>query len=268
MLTAEQVPFTGMKGSDATKHDSDAPTIEALKRAMVRLGYLSKPLSELDTRWPANGAFDDAFGRWSLAKGFNDDHVYGEGKWEEIRRVTVPPGRAHGGEYALDAYAQDLIRDEHANGKPPPLEAVRQKIVVFCEQGLRKPGLWSYAQNRAVKLSVDPWGTATITSDCSGSVIQAFHYAKRITGQPVKDPAKQGWSGYGNTDLYEDDWPKVTSGQYLVGDLGHYQGHVTLCIKKGSWDSSDWWSFGSEPPSRRKLSYRTDFRKVVRPELL
>ena len=93
MLTAEQVPYTGMKGSDATKHDHDAPTIEALKRAMVRLGYLSKPLSELDTRWPADGAFDDAFGRWSLAKGFNDDHVYGEGKWEEIRRVTIPPAR-------------------------------------------------------------------------------------------------------------------------------------------------------------------------------
>ena len=92
-------------------------------------------------------------------------------------------------------------------------------------------------------------GSAIITSDCSGSVIQAFHYAKRITGQPVKDPAKQGWSGYGNTDLYEDDWPKVTSGQYQIGDLGHYQGHVTLCIKPGDWDWSDWWSFGSEPPS-------------------
>ena len=52
-LSAEQVPYTGQKGSDATKHDDTAPTIEALKRAMVRLGFLNKKLSELDGYWAA-----------------------------------------------------------------------------------------------------------------------------------------------------------------------------------------------------------------------
>jgi hypothetical protein len=266
MLSPEECPYTGPKGSDATKHDDTAPTIEALKRAMVRLGFLDKKLSELDGYWAQGSMFDQAFGEWSLKKGFQNDHTYGEGKWEELRRVTIPSG-AHAGEYALDAYACDLIRDEKAAGGSSAIEAVRKKIVAFCEQGLRKPGLWNYTQNRAVDLTVDPWGGATINSDCSGSVLQAVYHAKKVTGHPVKDPAKQNWSGYGNTDLYEDDWPAV-SGNYLVGDLGHYEGHVTLCIKKGGWDSSEWWSFGSEPCSRRKLSYRNDFRKVVRPDYL
>jgi hypothetical protein len=113
---------------------------------------------------------------------------------------------------------------------------------------------------------VNPSGSS-IRSDCSGSVIQAVHYAKQKTELAVSDPSKQNWSGYGNTDLYEDDWPTV-SGSYDVGDLAHYQGHVTLCIKAGDWNASEWWSFGSEPPGRRKLSYRSDFRKVVRPVYL
>jgi len=268
VLTTEQCPYTGPKGSDATKHDHEAPTIEALKRAMVRLGFLDKPPSELDQYWSKGSMFDQAWGEWSLKKGFQDDSVYGEGKWEENRKIKVPAGKAHAGEYALDSYAQKLIRDEKAQGgSSPAIEQVRKKIVAFCEQGLKKPGLWNYTQNRAVDLTVDPWGGATINSDCSGSVLQAVHYAKRITGLAVQDPAKQNWSGYGNTDLYEDDWPKV-SNSYLVGDLGHYEGHVTLCILKGSWDSSRWWSFGSEPCSKRKLDYRNDFRLVCRPKYL
>ena len=268
MLSAEQCPYTGPKGSDATKHDHEAPTIEALKRAMVRLGFLDKKLSELDDYWAQDSMFDDAWGEWSLKKGFADDKTYGEGKWEEIRKVKVPSG-AHAGEYALDSYAQELIRDEKATGggTTTALDQVRKKIVAFCEQGLRKPGLWNYTQNRAVDLTVDPWGGATINSDCSGSVLQAVYHAKKVTGLAVKDPSKQNWTGYGNTDLYEDDWPTVTS-SYLVGDLGHYEGHVTLCILKGSWNGSRWWSFGSEPCSKRTLDYRNDFRKVVRPVYL
>ena len=98
-------------------------------------------------------------------------------------------------------------------------------------------------------------------------MLQAVWHAKVQTGLNVADPAKQNWSGYGNTDLYEDDWPTVTE-SYQVGDLGHYEGHVTLCILKGSWNGRRWWSFGSEPCSKRKLDYRNDFRKVVRPKYL
>ena len=96
MLSAEQCPYTGKKGSDATKHDHEAPTIEALKRAMVRLGFLDKKLSELDEYWAKGSMFDAAWGEWSIKKGFQDDSVYGEGKWEEIRKVTIPAGSPRG----------------------------------------------------------------------------------------------------------------------------------------------------------------------------
>jgi hypothetical protein len=60
----------------------------------------------------------------------------------------------------------------------------------------------------------------------------------------------------------------VTSGSYQIGDLAHYDGHVCLCYHAGNAETADWWSFGSEPPSSRKLHYRSDFRKVVRPPLV
>jgi hypothetical protein len=260
-LSPEKVPYTGQKGSSATKHDSSAPTIEALKRAMVRMDYLDKPLSELDQQWPAGGAFDQAFGRWKLDVGLSNDHTYGENAWDKIRAAKVKGG-SHDGEYALDSYAQDLIRDEYAGGDD--VQRVRAKITEFCERAIAEPD-WYYSQNRAIDVSVNPNGPTT--SDCSGSAIQAFHYAKRETGLPVKDPAQQGWSGYGNTSYYEDDHPKV-SGSYQVGDLAHYNGHVCIVYHAGSWDTADLFSFGSEPPSKRKFNYRDDYRFTVRPPLL
>jgi len=77
----------------------------------------------------------------------------------------------------------------------------------------------------------------------------------------------QGWSGYGNTNYYEDDHPTVGA-PYKIGDLAHYDGHVCLCYHPGNAETADWFSFGSEPPSKRKLYYRDDFRKVVRPPLV
>jgi len=55
---------------------------------------------------------------------------------------------------------------------------------------------------------------------------------------------------------------------YKIGDLAHYDGHVCLCYHPGNAETADWFSFGSEPPSKRKLYYRDDFRKVVRPPLV
>lgn len=262
-LSTKQVPYTGQKGSDATKHDSDAPTIEALKRAMVRLDYLQKPLDQLDTKWPAGGAFDQAFGRWKLAVGLSNDHTYGENAWDKIRAAKVTSG-SHAGEYALDSYAQNLIQQEAAGSSTSDVQRVRDAITSFCEQAIAEPD-WYYSQARAVDVSVNPNGPTT--SDCSGSAIQAFAWAKTKTGLPVKDPSQQGWSGYGNTSYYEDDWPTVT-GSYLVGDLAHYDGHVCIVYHEGNWDTADLFSFGSEPPSKRSFDYRSDYRKTVRPVLL
>jgi hypothetical protein len=142
---------------------------------------------------------------------------------------------------------------------------VRKAITSFCEQGIGEPD-WYYSQARAIAIAINPNGPST--SDCSGSVIQAFYWASVQTGVNVPDPAQQGWSGYGNTQYYECEHPKVTDGKYQVGDLAHYDGHVTLCYHPGNAETADWWSFGSEPPSKRKLNYRDDFWKVVRPPLV
>jgi len=75
------------------------------------------------------------------------------------------------------------------------------------------------------------------------------------------------YSDSGNTNT-EDDHPKVTDGRYDVGDLAHYDGHVTICRKAGDASRAVWTSHGEEAdPEPRALHYRPDFRFVVRPPL-
>jgi hypothetical protein len=267
-LSEKQAPFSEpyALAGNPKGFRSKGPTAEAVKRALAHLGFLVWD-PPYDQHW--NVIVDEAAAAWKRKRGIigqsSDDGSWGKGAHDIMRTAWYEKS----GEQlpAFDEYSQELLQDEakaHSGGKSPA-EKVQAKIVEFCEQGLEHPGGWNYTQNRAVKVSVDPSGN--VNSDCSGSVIQAYHYAKRQTDLDVPDPAKQSWSGYGNTSYYEDDHPRV-SGSYRVGDLAHYDGHVCLCIKAGNWDSSDWWSFGSEPPSRRKLAYRSDFRYCCRPPLV
>lgn len=268
-LTDNQAPFTEpyAVAGNPKNFRSKGPTAEACKRALAHLGFMEwKEGGDWDQHW--NAEVNAAMAEWKRKRGIigqnSKDGSYGRkahdvmlSTWYEKDGDRLP---------AFDGYAQELLRDEAAAANGAPEQRVRDAIVAFCEEGLANPGGWNYTQNRAVDVSVDPAGT--VYSDCSGSVLQAYYAARKQTGLSVPDPAKQNWSGYGNTDLYEDDHPTVTSGQYLVGDLAHYDGHVCLCIKAGDSGSADFWSFGSEPPSRRKLYYRSDFRKVVRPPLV
>jgi len=234
--------------------------VEAVKRAVSRAGFF--PWQEFDRAY--NEKIADAVKKFQKNNGLDATGNYGEATHSKLKSKNVPSGTPNAGEDCFDKKAADL----YSGYKPPPAESnvekVRRFITEFCEAAINEP--WNYSQNRAVDVSVDP-NADNNNSDCSGSVIQAFHYAKRKTGLAVKDPAKQGWSGYGNTSYYEDDHPTVT-GSYLVGDLAHYDGHVCCCYKPGNADTSRWFSFGSEPPSSRTLHYRSDFRKVVRPPLL
>lgn len=264
---------------DAASHgktpSSDGPDVVAYKRTVSRAG-----------RWPWQ-TFDDVFSN-GFAHGksgnvgesgvagvqrqqkLDPTGAVGKKTFDTLRSIVIPEGLPHAGEPAMDATAVKLVNEawDLYGGKEPDAgadeETVRGLLVDFTNIGLANTSQWSYRQYRPVPLNVDPANPPD--GDCSSSVIWAFDYANRKCGADVPDPAKQGWSGYGNTDYYEDDWPQV-SGSYQVGDLGHYDGHVTMCIKAGDWDSSDWWSFGSEPPSKRKLSYRSDFRFVCRPPL-
>lgn len=241
----------------------DGDDIVAVKRAISRMGFWAwQPFDDTySDAFAMGGADGPGVQGFQQAYGLSATGNYGEATHNKLKSSKIPAGEPHAGESAFDQTAANLYQ---GYSKPNEVEEIRSLIVNFCEIGLANTWAWDYRQYRPVPLNVNP--ASPPDGDCSSSVIWAYDYANRRVSASVPDPAKQGWSGYGNTDLYEDDHPHV-SGSYLVGDLAHYQGHVTLCIKKGSWDSSDWWSFGSEPPSRRKLSYRSDFRFVVRPPL-
>lgn len=264
------------KAGNPNGFKSKGNTALAVKRALAHLGFLDWTPDAWDNQW--NEKVSSAAAAWKRKRGLipsnSADGSWGEKAHETMRSTWYGEGKKD----AFDGESQRLLKEEKAAWdkahappppKPPPTTdaktLVREYITKFCEQGIAEPD-WYYSQNRAVDTTVNPNGP--VTSDCSGSVIQAFRFAKDKTGINVPDPAKQGWSGYGNTTWYEEEHPKVTDGQYKVGDLAHYDGHVCLCYHPGNSDTADWWSFGSEPPSKRKLYYRSDFRFVVRPPLV
>ena len=87
-----------------------------------------------------------------------------------------------------------------------------------------------------------------------GSSILAYRYAMKKTGLDVADPAKQRFSGFGNTDLFEDDHPQITDGQYGVGDLAHSGATCASAAKAGDASTSMWTSHGQESgPEARQL---------------
>ena len=232
----------------------------AVKRAISRAGFLK--WSDFDGVY--GETISDSVAKFQKSVGMDISGFYGDATHKKLKATKVPKGATHAGEDVFDQTAANLYKNYASAGTKPAKQLVQEKITEFCKRAISEPD-WYYSQNRAVDISVNPDGSNT--SDCSGSTIQAFHFAKRETGINVPDPAKQGWSGYGNTNYYEDDHPTV-SGSYQVGDLAHYDGHVTVCYQGGNADTSKWFSFGSEPPSSRTLHYRSDFRKVVRPPLV
>jgi hypothetical protein len=265
-LTIKQCRYTGPYASTNTKYPSKGPTVIALKRALARLGLMEWKGTQFTDEWPAGQALDQAFRTWQLSKYLPSDGIYGQQAWKVMRYQKVMDG-THKGDWAFDAYALNLINDEWAEGQVPDEEDVRLKIVDFCRVAESNEDAWHYRQARPVDVSVDP-AASYVWSDCSGYVIQAYHYAKRKTGVLVPDPAIQGWTGYGNTDWYEDDHPKVSDGRFKVGDLAHYNGHVTLCRKAGGEVTAIWSSHGQEAgPQPVSLHYRPDLRFVVRPPL-
>lgn len=269
-LSEEQAPFIEpyAKAGNPSGFKSKGNTALAVKRALAHLGFLEWDPDHWDNQW--NQKLSDAAAAWKVKRGLipkgSTDGSWGEKAHTEMRGTWFGEEQKP----AFDGESQRLLQEEKRGAAPPPPsgspeQRVREQITKFCEQGIGEPD-WYYSQARAIDREVNPNGPST--SDCSGSVIQMFWFAKQNTGANVPDPAQQGWSGYGNTNYYEDDWPTVTDGQYKVGDLAHYDGHVCCCYHAGNSETADWWSFGSEPPSKRKLYYRSDFRKVVRPKLV
>jgi hypothetical protein len=264
MLSSKEVPYTGLYSNDSTKHDSSGPTVVALKRAISRLGFMDWK-DEFTERWPADGALDQSFREWQKHLEMPANGVYGEQAWKAIRAATIAKGPKKG-EYGLDANAQKLIQKEWEDKHVKDEDDARAAIAEFCRLAEANEDNWHYRLARPLEVSVDPTGSS-ITADCSMYVIQAYHYAREKTGIDIPDPSKQNYTGYGNTDLYEDDHPHVSEA-YNIGDLAHYDGHVTLCRKAGTAETAVFSSHGQESgPMPVSLHYRSDFRFVVRPPL-
>jgi hypothetical protein len=263
MLTSKTVPYTGRYASTKTKLPSKGETVLALKIALKRLRFLDD--ANMDQVW--REGMDVAFRKWQRSVDLPGHGVYGQQEWKAMRRQRLPSG-----EYALNKQARQLIRKDRADQLKELAEErrdlIRKFIAEFCVRAEANEDRWHYSQARPVDVSVDP-RASYVRSDCSGYVIQAYYYARTKTGFAVPDPSKQNWTGYGNTDYYEDDHPPVTNGRYLVGDLAHYHGHVSICRRAGSATTAVFSSHGSEAgPVPTSLHYRGDLRKVVRPSLL
>jgi hypothetical protein len=266
MLTAKQAPFTGPYwGPSHSRGPMKGPTAKALKRAQIRMGRFEGDLSELDPHY--NLLLEKAMRAWQRTlPDVQDSGQYGMGSWMAMREAKVPAGRPHAGEYALDAPAQELLRAEWKAQQAPDVDDVRAAIADFCLRAEAHESIWHYDRRRLFTGLDDP-PEVLHRNDCSSYAILGYRWARKVTGVLVPDPSGYGYGGAGNTWDDLDGHPKV-AGSYFVGDLAHYDGHVTICRKAGDSNASIWSSFGQESgPEARQLFYRDDFLFVVRPPL-
>lgn len=118
-IAVGEAPYTGPYSvSGEGKHKG--PTAEALKRAMKRaqFGFKNKKLDDLTQDF--NSDLESALDKWDPG----DKNGYAEGRWKKILGLRCPPGSPAEGEYALDEYAQRLIRDESVIAVVPNLGPV------------------------------------------------------------------------------------------------------------------------------------------------
>jgi hypothetical protein len=273
-LSEEQFPFTKPYGLASGPLKSKGPTAEALKRTASRLGH---------HEW---GDFDQHYSQWlwdwvadmkikwgMRTKAQRRDGSYGKDFCQILRSKRVPSGSTHEGEYAVDFYSRKIVQDEAGFiATNSELAKVQLKIVEFWNIAIEHASIWHYSQRRPGDVTVDPARGGY--NDCSLAVVQAHHYAQEKTGIQVPDPAKWKYSGYGNTDWYLDDWPKIGA-PFRVGDLGHFHSerHVIECIKPGTFDTAVWGSNGSEiapnriSPLRSYYRFPDEYMFTVRPPL-
>lgn len=198
----------------------------------------------------------------------NQNGVIDDVLYQKYRRILVPDG-PHKGEHVMDGESVRLMNlavKEYGPGSDE--RKIRDSMTDFMLRAEQNEERWHYTQQRPFTgLGVEP--EKTHENDCSSYVILAYYWTRKETSLKVPDPSGYNYAGYGNTWDNLDGHPRVTSGNYLVGDLAHYDGHVTICRKPGDADSSVWSSFGTEfGPDGLKLYYRGDFLKVVRPPLI
>lgn len=275
-LTETQFPYTGPYGLAGSGFKAKGPTAEALKRFFWRLGKIDdKDVPDFDRHYNRmlwELVADLKINQGIRPKALPRDGSYGKEVWEHVRTRRVPAG-PHKGEYALDFYSRKIVQDEaHLTSSSSDVAKVQSFIREFWLKAIAVNWKWHYSQNRLFDPTVDPEDGGY--SDCSAMIVQSFNYAQRKSGIVVPDPAKWKYSGAGNTDMYEDDHPRIGS-PFRIGDLGHFHSerHVICCIKPGTFTTAQWGSNGSEnaPDLISSLAsyYRfpEEFMFVVRPPL-
>lgn len=204
--------------------------------------------------------------------------TYGQRKAEAVNKLRKQEGWKQNGVYneavkyrlqddgCFDARAIAFI-SSYKPPQPPAAERIRMEITDFCKRAESNERMWHYTQHR-------PFGGFGVAperehyADCSGYVILSYHWARQETGLSVPDPSGYAYKGWGNTWDDLDSHQRVEA-PYSVGDLAHYEGHVTICRFGGKAATAMWSSFGREAgPNMTMLDYRSDLRFVCRPPLL
>ena len=276
-LTIEQFPYTGPYGLASGPLKSKGPTAEALKRFFWHVGKI--PTDEAHD-------FDQHYNRmlWELvadlkirqglrSKSLPRDGSYTKEVCQHMRTRRIPAGQPNAGKYALDPYSRKIVQDEAGIiASSREVQKVQFYIREFWLAAIAANNRWWYTQRRPGDVTqINP--STGGGSDCSLMVIQSFRYAQEKSGIVVPDPAKWDYKGYGNTDWYEDDWPKIGP-PFRIGDLAHFHSarHVICCIKAGTVQTAEWGSNGSdrEPLMHRLPSYYRwpeEYMFTVRPPL-
>ena len=253
------------------------PDVLAMKRAM---SHAQRWLPWAPSTWNElyRTSFAMGYGGGQVAtsgiRGFqrqedmNETGIVNDATYQKIRRARIPVGPREG-DPILDTVSIALIKKAIEIFSPEArVQRIRAAITDFCKRAEAAEENWHYTQQRPYTgLGVAP--ERYHENDCSSYVIIAYYAARQVAGIPIPDPSGYRYSGYGNTWDNLDGHPRVGNGNYLVGDLAHYDGHVTICRKPGSSATAVWSSFGAEDgPEPLPLYYRGDFLKVVRPPLL
>jgi len=259
----------------------DGPDVQAYKRTVSRLGRwpwqtFSNEYSKAFAYGSSGNVGDTGIAGVQRQQGIDDTGQLGSATFEVLRTALVPAGKPHAGEYAMDAYAVNLLQEALTMGAGDEAE-VRDKVAWYCRRALDNVAGIHYAQTRPVTCyGTDP--AKGFTTDCSGFASSALYWPRGAGIANVPDPNGQGWNGYGYTGtLYDTNKSRTQprGGPFKVGDLALYgpsvtnTQHVAICYVAGDAASARWCSHGSEDaPYSVSLNYRGDVCAIVRPRLV
>lgn len=271
-LTLEEglprVPFpAALYPPDHQRGPSRGPAVVAVKRACSRWRPDLLPWGHFDDRFnrPLERVLKELQG---LAGIRPITGVYGKPTHDALRaaRRAGSPN-----EWAFDAVAIRILVDAAAviPARHVAEAMIRQVIASYCRVTIVYADRWHYEQYRPMRsFGVPP--SVGGRSDCSEHATAARYAARERVNLPVADPNGHWFDGYGWTgDMLSHNRGRTVVGDFEVGDLALYDGHVTTCYEPGNAAVAAFCSNGSEEgPFGTRLHYRDDLIVVVRPALL